>query len=215
MPLCDNIFVDGCCVSLHLILFSPLVYCLQARRALHETGYWMYTMHAHGLEKTHDKREICATSISFKSASGQACRWPSSWSTRLTGNDYLQFLREELPVILEDVPLTVRQKMWFQHDGARSLQSSCQTVLDWELSATMDRAGRSCCMATMITRPKSLGLSPLGVIEVSGVWNGSRLHTWATAACAWCLPHSSHPARNIWASAPVSPATGRSMCADD
>jgi hypothetical protein len=39
MPLCDNIFVDGCCVSLHLILFSPLVCCLQTRRALYEAEY--------------------------------------------------------------------------------------------------------------------------------------------------------------------------------
>jgi hypothetical protein len=39
MPLCDNIFVDGCCVSLHLVPFSTLVCCLQTRRALHEAGY--------------------------------------------------------------------------------------------------------------------------------------------------------------------------------
>jgi hypothetical protein len=70
--LCDIIFVNGCCISLHLILFLPLVYCLQMRCALHEAGYWMYTMHTHGLTKTHDKREICATSINFQSASGQA-----------------------------------------------------------------------------------------------------------------------------------------------
>jgi hypothetical protein len=38
---------------------------------------------------------------------------------RLTGNDYLLFLREELPVMLEDVPLTVWQKMWFQHNEHR------------------------------------------------------------------------------------------------
>jgi hypothetical protein len=43
---------------------------------------------------------------------------PNVLPARLTGNDYLQFLREELPVMLEDVSLTVRKKMWFQHDGA-------------------------------------------------------------------------------------------------
>jgi hypothetical protein len=37
---------------------------------------------------------------------------------RLTGNDYLQSLREELPVMIEDVPLTLRQKMWFKNDRA-------------------------------------------------------------------------------------------------
>jgi hypothetical protein len=43
---------------------------------------------------------------------------PQVLPARLTGSDYLQFLREELPVMLEDVPLTVWQKMCFQHDGA-------------------------------------------------------------------------------------------------
>jgi hypothetical protein len=43
---------------------------------------------------------------------------PHVLPARLTGNDYLQFLREELPVMLQDVPLTVWQKMWFQHDEA-------------------------------------------------------------------------------------------------
>jgi hypothetical protein len=33
--------------------------------------------------------------------------------------DYQQFLREELPVMLEDAPLTVRQKIWFQHNEHR------------------------------------------------------------------------------------------------
>jgi hypothetical protein len=43
---------------------------------------------------------------------------PNVLLAHLSGNDYLQFLREEFPVMLEDVPLTVRQKMWFQRDGA-------------------------------------------------------------------------------------------------
>jgi hypothetical protein len=58
----------------------------------------------------------------FNHCLGRHCRWSSSGPhvlpAHLTGNDYLQFLREELPVMLEDVPLTVRQKMLFQHDGA-------------------------------------------------------------------------------------------------
>lgn len=36
---------------------------------------------------------------------------------QLNGVNYLQFLREELPILLEDVPLGMRQQMLFQHDG--------------------------------------------------------------------------------------------------
>lgn len=37
---------------------------------------------------------------------------------RLTGQVYLDFLRNELPVLLEDVPLFNRLNLWFMHDGA-------------------------------------------------------------------------------------------------
>jgi hypothetical protein len=37
---------------------------------------------------------------------------------RLNGMVYLNFLREELPDLLDDVPLQLRQNMWFMHDGA-------------------------------------------------------------------------------------------------
>lgn len=37
---------------------------------------------------------------------------------RLNGIIYLNFLREELPILLDDVPLQLRQNMWFMHDGA-------------------------------------------------------------------------------------------------
>jgi len=38
--------------------------------------------------------------------------------TTLGGNDYLRFLQHNLPTLLEDVPLNIRQRMIFQHDGA-------------------------------------------------------------------------------------------------
>lgn len=38
--------------------------------------------------------------------------------TRLTGYDYLTFLRNILPELLEEVPIFVRQRMWYQCDGA-------------------------------------------------------------------------------------------------
>lgn len=37
---------------------------------------------------------------------------------RLNGPAYLQFLQNELPILLEDVPLQVRLQMLYQHDGA-------------------------------------------------------------------------------------------------
>lgn len=37
---------------------------------------------------------------------------------RLTGALYCQFLIQHLPILLEDVPLAQRQRMWFMHDGA-------------------------------------------------------------------------------------------------
>lgn len=37
---------------------------------------------------------------------------------RLNGVHYLAFLQNVLPVLLEDLPLGLRDRMWFQHDGA-------------------------------------------------------------------------------------------------
>jgi len=39
---------------------------------------------------------------------------------RMTGQNYLDFLQNELPKQLEDVPLAARIAMYFQHDGAPS-----------------------------------------------------------------------------------------------
>ena len=36
----------------------------------------------------------------------------------LTGNAYEVFLRNELPSLLEDIPLMIRNQMYFQNDGA-------------------------------------------------------------------------------------------------
>ena len=37
---------------------------------------------------------------------------------RLNGYAYRRFLNDLLPVFLQDVPLNIRQQMWYQHDGA-------------------------------------------------------------------------------------------------
>ena len=35
----------------------------------------------------------------------------------LTGAKYRNFLTEELPLLLEDVPFETRSQTWYQHDG--------------------------------------------------------------------------------------------------
>lgn len=37
---------------------------------------------------------------------------------RMDGMQYLNFLQNDLPELLEEVPLNIRQNMWFLHDGA-------------------------------------------------------------------------------------------------
>lgn len=43
---------------------------------------------------------------------------PVELPPRLNGQRYLQFLQEQLPNLLEDLPLQTRINMWFMHDGA-------------------------------------------------------------------------------------------------
>ena len=43
---------------------------------------------------------------------------PFVFDSNLTGNTYEVFLRNELPDLLEDIPLTIRSQIYFQHDGA-------------------------------------------------------------------------------------------------
>ena len=42
---------------------------------------------------------------------------PLVFDHNLTGNTYEAFLRNELPGLLEDIPLMIRSQMYFQHDG--------------------------------------------------------------------------------------------------
>lgn len=43
---------------------------------------------------------------------------PYELPARLNGNEYLRFLENDLPGMLEDVPLLIRQNIWYMHDGA-------------------------------------------------------------------------------------------------
>ena len=55
---------------------------------------------------------------------------PFVFENNLTGNTYEAFLRNELPGLLEDIPLMIRSQMYFQHDGASAtLHSAREGVL--------------------------------------------------------------------------------------
>lgn len=43
---------------------------------------------------------------------------PHFFEGRVNGLIYLDFLQNHLPLLLENVPLNIRQRMWFLHDGA-------------------------------------------------------------------------------------------------
>jgi hypothetical protein len=49
---------------------------------------------------------------------GNKLTGPFVFDNNLTGNIYEVFLRNELPGLLEDIPLMIRSQMYFQHDGA-------------------------------------------------------------------------------------------------
>ena len=54
---------------------------------------------------------------------------PFFLSDRLNGEYFLHFLQEELPILLEDLPLNVRQQLWFQLDGCPAHYS--RPVRNW------------------------------------------------------------------------------------
>ncbi|GFV53459.1 uncharacterized protein TNCV_4709471 [Trichonephila clavipes] len=55
---------------------------------------------------------------------------------RLDGGQYLVFLQEVLPVLLQSIPANVKARMGFQHDGAPAhfsadVRSALQTACPW------------------------------------------------------------------------------------
>ncbi|XP_066600036.1 histone-lysine N-methyltransferase SETMAR-like [Prorops nasuta] len=56
---------------------------------------------------------------------------PVFFPPKLDGEKYVEFLQEQLPLLLEDVPLLVRENMIFQHDGAPAhFHRNTRTTLD-------------------------------------------------------------------------------------
>ena len=74
----------------------------------------------------HDKpQETCVTNFQRRftvnvwcGVLGNKLIGPFVFDNNLTGNPYEVFLRNELPGLLEDIPLMIRSQIYFQHDGA-------------------------------------------------------------------------------------------------
>lgn len=76
---------------------------------------------------------------------------------KLTGNEYLHFLQNHLPTLLEQVPLNVRRQMWFMHDGAppHFTRPVCQHLNDVFQNRWIGRGG------PVQWPPRSPDLNPL------------------------------------------------------
>jgi len=86
---------------------------------------------------------------------------------RLTGEAYLRFLQEELPRLLEDVPLNKRGRMHFQHDGAPPhFSREVRNFLNYRFPG---RTWRSTQLANQFSRLKPTGLLCMGVDERTGL----------------------------------------------
>ncbi|GBL73483.1 hypothetical protein AVEN_159478-1 [Araneus ventricosus] len=74
---------------------------------------------------------------------------------RLTGANYLIFLQQVLPQLLDDAHLSaaMRSSVWFQHDGASAHYSIEASPPECNVWPTVDRAGWSSALARSIARP--------------------------------------------------------------
>jgi hypothetical protein len=88
---------------------------------------------------------------------------PYLLSDSLTAQRYCHYQETVLPGLLEDVPLAVRQRLWFQHDWAPEYYGEdVRQWLRWHMVDWMSEAG---CMACTVTRSTSDGLFHVGPCE--------------------------------------------------
>jgi hypothetical protein len=73
---------------------------------------------------------------------------------------YRVFLEEELPGMLEDIPLTLRRDVWFQH--SRAAAHFIHQVLEHFTPTTSGLNGAACGLASQVTGPHTNGLLPVG-----------------------------------------------------
>lgn len=81
----------------------------------HNTHFWA-TENPHAIRRTNFQQRF-SVNVWAGIVNGQLIG-PFILQNRLSGAIYLEFLRETLPVLLEEVNLDVRRQMFFLHDGA-------------------------------------------------------------------------------------------------
>ncbi|RZB40800.1 DDE 3 and/or HTH Tnp Tc3 2 domain containing protein [Asbolus verrucosus] len=81
----------------------------------HNTHHWA-EVNPHIIHQSHFQHRFSINV--WASITGSRLVGPFVLPARLTGENYLNFLRVHLPGLLEEIPLAIRKNMWFMHDGA-------------------------------------------------------------------------------------------------
>ena len=78
---------------------------------------YSYRLAVHHSSKLFDVSSVCLDA--FSNSCGQRTNWLArTFPQRLTGGSYANVLQDELPELLENVPLQKRRQMYYQHGGA-------------------------------------------------------------------------------------------------
>lgn len=102
--------------------FSNILFCDESTFTrdgifnLHNAHHYAYigdNPHA-TVEKKHQQRFSINVWIGVI---GNQLLGPVELPSRLTGQEYLNFLQNVLPDLIDDVPLMIRNNLWFMHDG--------------------------------------------------------------------------------------------------
>ncbi|KYN13011.1 hypothetical protein ALC57_14786 [Trachymyrmex cornetzi] len=81
----------------------------------HNNHLWSYENPHDIIESQHQHKFSCNV---WAGVIGNFLLGQIFFSSTLNGNNYRQFLETQPSLILEDVPLQIRNQMWFMHDGA-------------------------------------------------------------------------------------------------
>ncbi|EZA47877.1 hypothetical protein X777_15252, partial [Ooceraea biroi] len=146
----------------------------------HNTHVWSYE-NPHAAESTNFQHRFSVNV--WAAIVNEILVGPYILSDRLTGECYLQFLQDNLPGLLKDVPLHIWQNMWLLQDGAPAHFS--QEVQEFLNNTFPNRwIGRG---GPVAWPPKSPDLNPcdffVGLHEKFGIYNAGR-HTGGTD-CAY------------------------------
>ena len=97
------------------------MFSLQMKLGLSETAFLIFITHVWAAVNPNEvKQARLQQSFSFNvwvGILGDSLIGPHFLSHMLNGEQYLCFLRNDLPNSFEDMPLRQRQQMWFMQDG--------------------------------------------------------------------------------------------------